>query len=101
MTGEETEAEVDIYFFRKSFGNFTGKTPVLESLFKKVAGPQACNVIEKRVQHKCFPVKFAKFLRAPFFTEGLWWLLFKISNSNNPTICSKIFHQYPLRTRNI
>ena len=39
MTGEETEAEVDIYFFRKSFGNFTGKTPVLESLFKKVTGP--------------------------------------------------------------
>ena len=87
MTGEETEAEVDIYFFRKSFGNFTGKTPVLESLFKKVTGLRACNFIEKRLQHRCFPVKFAKFLRAPFFTEGLLWLLFKISNSNNPTIC--------------
>ena len=74
---EDTEAEVHKYFFRKSFGNFTGKTPVLESLFKKVAGPQACNVIEKRVQHKGFPVKFAKFLRAPFFTEGLWWLLLR------------------------
>ena len=74
---------------------------MLESLFKKVAGPQACNFIEKRFQHSCFPVKFAKFFRAHFFTEGLWWLLFKISNSNNPTICSKIFHQYPLRTKNI
>ena len=97
MTGEETEAEVDIYFFRKSFGNFTGKTPVLESLFRKVAGPQAWKFIKKR----CFPVKFATFLRAPFFTEHLWWLLFKISNSSNPTICSKIFHYSPLGTRNI
>ena len=28
-----------------------------------------------RLQHKCFPVKFAKFLRIPFFTEQLQWLL--------------------------
>ena len=47
MTGEETEAEVDIYFFRKSFGNFTGKTPVLESLFRKVVGPQGWKFIKK------------------------------------------------------
>ena len=26
-------------------------------------------------KHRCFPVKFAKFLRAPFFTEHIWWLL--------------------------
>ena len=63
---EDTEAEVHKYFFRKSFGNFTGKTPVLESFFKKIAGPQACNFIKKRLRHGCFPVKFAKFLRATF-----------------------------------
>ena len=34
----------------KNFANFTGK-------------------------HRCFPVKFAKFLKAFFFTEHLWWLL--------------------------
>ena len=38
-------------------------------------GPQACNYIKKRLQHRCFSVKFAKFLRIPFFTEHLWWLL--------------------------
>ena len=27
---------------------------------------QACNLIKRRLQHKCFPTKFAKFLRAPF-----------------------------------
>ena len=41
------------------------KTPVLESLLNKAAGVQACNFIKKRLQHGCFPVKFAKFLRAP------------------------------------
>ena len=45
-----------------------------------VAGPQACNFIKKRLQFKCFPVKF---LRASFSTEQLWWLPFKIRNSNN------------------
>ena len=29
----------------------------------------------KRLWHRCFPVNFAKFLRIPFFTGHLWWLL--------------------------
>ena len=37
---------------------------MLESLFKR----------EKRLQHKCFPVKFEKFLRTLFFIEHLGWL---------------------------
>ena len=45
------------------------KISVLESLFNKVAGLKACSFIKTRLQHKCFPVKFAKFLRTPFFTE--------------------------------
>ena len=27
---------------------------------------QACNFIKKRVQHRCFPMKFTKSLRTPF-----------------------------------
>ena len=38
---------------------------MLESLFNKYAGLKACNFIKKRLQHKFFPVKFAKFLRTP------------------------------------
>ena len=30
---------------------------------------------KKRLWHRCFPVNFAKFLRTPFFTEHLRWLL--------------------------
>ena len=43
----------------KKFSKFHRKIPVLESLFD---GLQACNFIKKRLQHKWFPVKFAKFL---------------------------------------
>ena len=35
--------------------------------------------IKKRLQNKCCRVKFAKFLRAPFFTEHLQWLLLKLN----------------------
>ena len=34
--------------------------------------------IKKRLQHKWFPVKFAKFLRTPFFTEHIRWLLLNV-----------------------
>ena len=32
-------------------------------------------LIKKRFQHRCFPVKFPKFLRTPHFTEQLRWVL--------------------------
>ena len=35
--------------------------------FNKVAELRVCNFIKKRLQHRCFPVKFAKFLGTPFF----------------------------------
>ena len=38
---------------------------MLESLFNKVAGIQACNFFKERLQHSSFHVKFAKFLRTP------------------------------------
>ena len=36
-----------------------------------------------RLQHKCFPMKFAKFLRTPFFTEHFRWLLLTIISSSS------------------
>ena len=47
--------------FLKKFRNIHRRTPVLESLFNKVA----CNFIKKRLQHKCFPVSIAKFFKTP------------------------------------
>ena len=36
-------------------------------------------LLKKRLWHRCFPVNFAKFLRTPFLTEHLWWLLLVFS----------------------
>ena len=54
----------------KNFPNFTGKTQVLEPLFRKASGPQACRFIKKRLQHMYFPVKLAKF-SSTFFNKTL------------------------------
>ena len=56
-------------FFNKGYSkNFCKShkiSPVLESLFNKVVGLMACNFITNRLQQRCFPVKFAEFLRTP------------------------------------
>ena len=48
----------------------------LDFLFNKVAGFQACNFTKKRLQHRCFSVKFAKSLRETFLHDtsgGYFW----------------------------
>ena len=46
------------------------------------------------LQHRFFPIKFANFLRTPFFAENIRWLLLKIMNSSSHLrvlpICYKI-----------
>ena len=61
---------------------------MLESLFNKVTGVKACNFIKKRLQHRCFPVKFAKFLRTPIlknFCERLLLLRDEITYADEIT----------------
>ena len=38
---------------------------MLEPLFNKVADVQACSIVKKIVQNRCFPVNITKSLRAP------------------------------------
>ena len=49
--------------FERLLLQFLLMPPVLESLLDKVTTLQSCNL--KRLQYRCFPVKFPKFLRAP------------------------------------
>ena len=49
----------------QKFCNIHRKTPVLESLFNKVPGLKVCNFIKTKLQHRYFPVKFAKSLTTP------------------------------------
>ena len=52
----------------RNFAKFKWKHLRQRLFFNKVASL-------KRLWHRCFPVKFEKFLRTPFLTEHLWWLL--------------------------
>ena len=38
------------------------KASVFELFYKKVAGPQDCNINKNKLQQKCFPVKFANII---------------------------------------
>ena len=48
----------------KNLANFTGKH-LFGVSFNKVPANQAYNFTKIRLQHRCFPVKFSKFLRKP------------------------------------
>ena len=47
----------------------------MESVFNIIAGLKGCRFIEKRLQHRRFPVNIVKLLRTFFFVEHLRWLL--------------------------
>ena len=69
--------------------------PVLESLFNNIAGLQACNVIKKRIQHRCFPVHIAKFLITTISKNICERLLLPIFLHINPS--SIDFRMSPVR----
>ena len=47
------------------------KIPVMEYLFNKLAGFQACNFIKKVLQLRCFLINIAKFFKTAYFGEHL------------------------------
>ena len=58
------------YVFLKISQYSQENTCVGVSLFRH----KACIFIKKRLQHRCFCINFAKFLRAAVFRKHLWWL---------------------------
>ena len=60
----------------RNFSKFTGNHLCQSLFFNKVAGLRPATLLKNRLWHKCFSVNFAKFLRTPFLTEHLPWLLF-------------------------
>ena len=78
----------EIYLFRSSrpeafckkgvlrnFAKFTGKHLHQSLFFNKAAHLRPATLLKKRIWQSCFPMTFAKFLRTPFITEHLRWLL--------------------------
>ena len=47
----------------KNFSIFTEKNLCCSPFLNRAAGPQTCNFIKNRLQHRYFPVNIAKFLR--------------------------------------
>ena len=81
----------------KNFAIFRGKDLCRSPFSRKlqVLNPAS---LKRRLQHRCFPVNIAKFLRTAFFIEQLWWLLlefrhdFKIyENSMTQIYCNDFF----------
>ena len=68
----------------KNFANFTGKHLCLRLFSRK-----ACNFIKRKLQHRYFPVKFAKYLKAPIFKNILQRLLLEGERSETSKGISK------------
>ena len=57
------------------FSKISQENTCVGVFFNKVTGLQTCNFLKKRLQYRCFRVKFPKFLITSFFIEHLRWLL--------------------------
>ena len=75
---------------KQSFASFPEKQPFADFPentcvgvpFRYSSRPEGY-FIKNRLQHKCFSVKFAKYLRTTFFIEHLRWLLLGTISRNH------------------
>ena len=73
----------------RNFAKYTGKHLCQSLFFNKALGLRPVTLLKKRLWRWCFSVSFAKFLRTPFHTERLWWLLLGITQFWYNNQCSK------------
>ena len=59
----------------RNLAKFTVKRLCRSLFLNKVADLRPVTLFQKRLWHICYPVNFPKFLRIPFLTEHLRWLL--------------------------
>ena len=67
----------------KNFAIFTEKQLFWSLFLNRNTGLQYCNFIKKRLQHKCFPVNIAKFLRTPVLNNIFKRLFERFATSAN------------------
>ena len=84
-------------FYKKrcfwKFGKIHEKTPVSESLFDQV-----CNFVEKWLQHRVFPLNFAKILRTSILKNILKRLLLHKANQGLEKCSLLIFYYMCMHT---
>ena len=64
---------------------YSQKNTCVRVFFNENPGLQSCNFIKERLQHRCFSVNIAKFLRIPILKE----------------IYERLFERFPTWTNNI
>ena len=79
----------------RNFTKFKGKHLCQSLFFNEVAGLRLrplATLLKKRLWHKCFPVNFVKFLRAPFsqYNAGRLFLKHKKRNFNTGKVNQNI-----------
>ena len=82
---EDTEAVTQRYSIKKRFleiSQNSQENTCAEFFFLIKLQAKACNFIIKTTLHRSFLVNFAKFLRTPFFTKHVRWLLQKMTMIN-------------------
>ena len=102
-TTEQKQPFLLNFFFRSSLLQMFFKIDVLKnsqysqentcvgvSFLIKLLASRPATLLKKRLQHRCFPVNIENFLRTPFFTEHLRWLLLFFANgySQYTKVCS-------------
>ena len=70
---------------KKVFLKISQENTCIGVCFNNVAGLQACKFIKKILQHWCFLMKFAKFLRTPTLKNNCERLLLFVSPQNTIT----------------
>ena len=82
----------------RKFTEFAGKRLCQSLFFNKFAGLKPATLLKMRLWRRCFPVKFLKFLRAPFYIEYLRWLLLRVVLSffylDKQILCLFIYAKY-------
>ena len=85
---QNTEAATE--GFLENFTNLIGKRLCQSLFFNEVAGLKPANLLNKRLQHKCFSVNFVKFLRTTFFASDCF--------SKYESLCMAAGHCCPVKS---
>ena len=67
----------------RNFAKLTRKQLCQSLLLIKLQASRPATISKKRLWHRYFPLNFAKFLRTPFVTEHLRWLLLQAYHRSN------------------
>ena len=79
--------------FLKNFIKFTGKHLCWSLFFNKVSGLRPSTLLKKRLQQRCFPVNFLKFLRTPFLQKTSQRLLLFVIHLT-VSFCEEVLYIY-------